>query len=245
VKTRERSAAGGGRGRQSVPASALGAPVGGDRLPTAPRERKPALAALAVLLILVGALGATVVVMRAGNKVSVVEIAEPVAAGERIPDSAIREVMVSENTGLDFVTWAQRGDLTSHYRAATDLTQGSVLVTSMITDKDNSLPAGESLVGISLKEGQYPQGLKEGDTVAAYFVGNDAGKSSDSTSSVNPLISGSLVVKAISGGGSSDGADGSGDTSVTVIADTSIAGTLAVDASSNAVTLVIVPNGKN
>jgi hypothetical protein len=245
VKTRERSAAGGGRGRQSVPAPTLGAPVGGDRLPTAPRERKPALAALAVLLILVGALGATVVVMRAGNKISVVEIADAVPSGERIPDSAIREVMISKNTGLDFITWAQRGDLTSHYRAATDLTPGSVLVTSMITDKDNSLPAGKSLVGLSLKEGFYPQGLKEGDTVAAYFVGNDGGKASDSTTVADPLISGSLVVKSISGGGSSDSADGSGDTSVTVIADTSVAGALTTAGAGGAVSLVIVPNGKH
>ncbi|MEE4545444.1 hypothetical protein V2S66_26180 [Streptomyces sp. V4-01] len=200
---------------------------------------------MAVLLILVGALGATVVVLRAGNKVSVVEIAEPVASGDRIPESALREVMISENTGLDFITWAQRGDLTSHYRAATDLTQGSVLVTSMITDQDNSLPAGKSLVGLSLKEGHYPQGLKEGDTVAAYFVGDASGRSSGSSAAADPLISGSLVVKAISGGGSSDGADGSGDTAVTVIADTSVAGALAVAASGDGVTLVIVPNGKH
>lgn len=60
--------------------------MGGERLPSPPRERKPALAALAVLLILVGALGATLMVMRAGDKVSVVEVVAPVAAGNKIPE---------------------------------------------------------------------------------------------------------------------------------------------------------------
>lgn len=242
MKIRERSAAGGGRGRQSVPASALGAPVGGDRLPTAPRERKPALAALAVLLILVGALGATVIVLRAGDKVSVVEIAEPVPAGQRIPETAIREVMVSQNTGLDFITWAQRGDLTSSFYASTDLTEGSLVVRSMITETPEKVPAGKSLVGLSLKEDQYPLGLKAGSTVAAYYVGNDTAKSSDGLAA-DPLIGTGLTVKSISGGGS-DGVGGSGQTAVTVVVDTSQAGRLAAAASGDSVALAIVP-GKN
>lgn len=220
-----------------------GTPVGGDRLPSAPRERKPALAALAVLLILVGALGATVVVMRAGNKVSVVEIAEPVPAGAPIPSSALREVEVSENTGVDFITWAQRGDLTAHYRAATDLTRGSVLVTSMITKNQVGLPAGKSLVGLSLKEGQYPTDLKVGDTVAAFAVGSDTGKSSADSAATGTPISSSLVVKTLAGGSDNQGA--SGDTTVSVVADSTVAGALAYAASNGGVALVVVPSGKN
>lgn len=242
MKTRERFAAGGG-GRQSAPAPNLHGPGGAERLPVAPRERKPALAALAVLLILVGALGATVMVMRAGNKVSVVEVTSPVAAGEKIPSSAIREVMVSDNTGLSFIRWNQRGDLTSHFRAATNLTQGSVLVRSMITDQDNSVPAGKSLVGISLKEGQFPTGLRTGQTVAAYFVGDttktSSGASGDSAGSGSTLISDTLVLRSI-GTNSSD--VGTSDTSVTVIADDSVVSALTTAASSQDVALVSVPS---
>jgi hypothetical protein len=210
----------------------------------APRERKPALAALAVLLILVGALGATVMVMRAGNKISVVEITAPVASGEPIPVSAIREVMVSDGTGLAFVTWGQRGDLTAHYRAATNLTQGSVLVHSMITQTGNVLASGKSIVGLSLKQGNFPSGLKPGDTVAAYQVGNDAAKaqSGDTSGTASTLISDNLVIKTVASASSDLG---SGDTSVTVVADSTVAGPLTIAASANSVALVLVPAGKN
>jgi hypothetical protein len=223
---------------------------GGERLPVAPRERKPALAALAVLLILLGALGATVMVMRAGDKVSYVEITQPIAAGDQIPESAIREVMLSENTGLGLIRWEQRGDLVKNYRAAVTLVPESILSNQMITTKDNVLTAGKSLVGLSLKDGQFPKGgISVGDTVAAYVVGNDAAKSQNSAASGgtsgetagtprDTLISNRLIVKSIS----SDSSDlGTGDTNVTVIADTSAVGPLTIAASANNVALVRIP----
>ncbi|WP_051951068.1 hypothetical protein [Actinacidiphila yeochonensis] len=209
----------------------------------APRERKPALAALAVLLILVGALGATVMVMRAGNKVSVVQIGKEVAAGDRIPSSALREVEVSDDSGVSFIRWNQRGDLTSHYRAATNLTVGSVLVVSMITDQDNSVPAGKSLVGISLKAGQYPDGLRAGQTVAAYLVGDEGKDSSDSSGSAGPsgnLISSHLTIRSAGSTGGSIG--DSGDFDVTVVADDADAGALTNAAAAQNVALVLVPS---
>jgi hypothetical protein len=223
---------------------------GGERLPVAPRERKPALAALAVLLILLGALGATVMVMRAGDKVSYVEITQPIAAGDQIPESAIREVMLSENTGLGLIRWEQRGDLVENYRAAVTLVPESILSNQMITTKDNVLTAGKSLVGLSLKDGQFPKGaISVGDTVAAYVVGNDAAKgqngaaisgtSGDTAGTPrDTLISNRLIVKSIS----SDSSDlGTGDTNVTVIADTSAVGPLTIAASANNVALVRIP----
>lgn len=242
MRTKERSASGGGSGRQSVPAPTLGAPLGGERLPTAPRERKPALAALAVLLILVGALGATVMVMRAGNKISVVEVTAPVAAGDPIPQSAIREVMLSNDSGVNFVRWGQRDDLLNNYRAATNLVAFSVLSATMITPADQVLVSGKSLVGLSLKDGQFPNGLKAGDVVAAYNVSTTAARSSAGSGSTlgnsAPAISSNLVVKKVL---SSSGDFSSGQTSVTVEVDSADAGQLTIAASANAVALVLVP----
>lgn len=215
----------------------------------APRERKPALAALAVLLIVLGAFGATLMVIRAGDKTSYVEITQPVAAGDQIPESAISEVMLSENSGLDLISWRQRGDLLKNYRAAVTLVRGTLLSGDMITKKDNVLTAGKSLVGLSLKDGQFPKnGISVGDTVAAYVVGNDAAKSQNGGASAgqsgnaaapaNTLISSRLIVKSISG---DDSDVGSGDTNVTVIADTADVGPLTIAASANNVALVRVP----
>jgi hypothetical protein len=227
-----------------------GAPVGGERLPMTTRERKPALAALAVLLILVGALGATVMVMRAGNKVSVVKIVATVPIGDPIPASAIREVMVSDDSGVEFVLWKQRGDLEKNYRAATTIVRGSVLVKQMITSESNVLQPGKSLVGLLLKQGGFPDGLAAGQHVAAYLVGNDAakrqnGSSGDSGASgdSNTLISDSLVIKSLIQ--DSSGLGSGGDTLVTVIADSSVAGKLTLAASADEVSLVLMPDSKN
>ena len=208
-----------------------------------PRERKPALAALAVLLILVGALGATVMVMRAGDKVSVVVVTQDVPAGDKIPEAAIKEVMMSDisDNQVHLIRWGQRNDLTSNYQAATNIMAGSVLSESMITAKGDAVPPGKSIVGLSLKDGQFPDNLDTGSIVAAYRVGTDvATGQSDSTSSTggsSTLISGHLTVRSAVG---SDGL-GSGTTLVNVIVDSADAGALAVAASANEVALVLVP----
>ena len=222
----------------------------------APRERKPALAALAVLLILLGALGATVMVLRAGDKMTVVEINADVAQGQPIPAGAVRSVDISDVSGLDFIRWNQRANLASSFVAATNLKPGTVLVRNMITPKGDALASGTSLVGLSLKEGQYPTGLKAGDTVAAYLVGNNAGSSTSGSSGStsgssgssgagsgsggNTEISDHLVIKTI--GNSSSSFGDSGNVSVTVLADNDAAGPLTIAASANDVALVLVPS---
>src|SRR6202162_4835869 len=78
---------------------------GGRRMPSAPRERKPALAALAVLLVAAGAVAAGLLVINAGHKVAAVEITQEVGQGEQIPASAVQEVEISSNSGLNYVAW--------------------------------------------------------------------------------------------------------------------------------------------
>ncbi len=150
----------------------MGAPVG-DRLPGAPRERKPALAALAVLLILVGALGATVLVVQAGDRVEALKITKRVSAGEHIPKSAVTTVMVAGDDAVNYVAADQVGLLRTKYWASTDLVPGTVLVGEMLRGKSKT-PAGTVLVGVSLSAGQFPPQLSVGDTVDVYRVGDDS-----------------------------------------------------------------------
>ncbi|MDJ0342486.1 hypothetical protein QMK19_22390 [Streptomyces sp. H10-C2] len=241
MKIRERSAPGTGGGRPSAPAPMMGGPTG-ERLPVAPRERKPALAALAVLLILVGALGATVLVMRAGNRISAIEVTQTVPAGEAIPASAIREVMVADGSDIKYVDWAAKDDL-RNYRAATDLVGGTVLVKQMLSSADSQLKAGTAVIGLSLKRGQFPDGLRVGDAVAVYRVGSDAAKSANSaTGSGTTLLTSKAKVKAVPGGGG-DGIS-SGDSAYSIIVDQSDAGPLTLAASAGEVSLVLVPANK-
>ncbi|MEV5233993.1 hypothetical protein [Streptomyces pseudogriseolus] len=166
MKIQERTGA--GAGRSAVPAG----PSVGDRLPTPPRERKPALAALAVLLILVGALGATMLVLQAGDRIEVVKITQEIPAGQGVTDSNTTSVMVAEDPGINYVKWSQL-DALKKLKAVTTIPGGVVAVGEMFGEEAN-VPEGKSLVGLSLKEGQYPAGLKSGATVAAYRVGGTA-----------------------------------------------------------------------
>ncbi|MGP3922634.1 hypothetical protein [Streptomyces sp. 8N616] len=145
-----------------------------------------------MLLILIGALGTTVLVLRAGERIEVVKITEPVSAGKRVPQSAVESVMVAKDSGVQYVTWDQRDLLNTEYWAATDLTEGSLLVGSMLTGKPD-IADGKALVGLSLKDGQYPKGLKAGDTVALYRVGSDAARESGSSGSDSDTGSGTAA----------------------------------------------------
>src|SRR4051794_1582674 len=112
------SSGGTGLGRSGLGTS------GGQRLPASSRERRPALAALAVLLILGGALASAYLVMASGERVSAIRIAQPVAAGQRIPAGALEEVQIG-NTGIDFISWSERKRVTRNY-AAVPLVQGAL-----------------------------------------------------------------------------------------------------------------------
>lgn len=240
MKIQERAGAAHGRGL------APGQPVG-DRLPSAPRERKPALAALAVLLILVGALGATVLVLRAGDRIEVIKITQNVTAGKPIPSSAVESVMVAEDSGIDYVKYNQL-NLLGNYRATTDIVKGSLLVGGMLTEKSKGLPDGKVLVGLSLKAGQYPQDLAAGDSVSAYRVGDAADKGSATGSAGasggtggNTLLVQRARVQIVGSTGGGGDSVGSADYPVSVLADQGDAAALTQAAAAGEVALVKVP----
>ena len=122
---------------------------GGRRLPSAPRERKPALAALAVLLVALGAVAAGYLVISAGHRVGAVEITQEVGQGQQIPASAINEVEIASNTGLNYVAWQYAGRVTGVF-AAVQIPAGTLLTPAMTTSTNN-LAAGKVEVGLSLK----------------------------------------------------------------------------------------------
>src|ERR1700729_2919502 len=75
----------------------------GRRLPSAPRERKPALAALAILLIVGCALGTGLLVVQSGKRVAAIEVSREIGSGQRIPLSALTEVQIASDTGVSYV----------------------------------------------------------------------------------------------------------------------------------------------
>lgn len=202
----------------------------GRRLPSAPRERKPALAALAVLLVALGAAAAGLLVIKAGHRVAAVEIAQEVGQGQRIPSSAIREVQISSDSGLDYVAW-QYADKVAGVFAAVQIPAGTLLTPAM-TSSSNNLAAGKVQVGLSLKPGQEPGSLLVGNTVEAFAVGTGSGCGASTSLNV-PIATGTVT--------GASGAATSGGTSLTLAVPEADAGTLACYASAGDVAVTLVP----
>ncbi|RZB17829.1 hypothetical protein StrepF001_18635 [Streptomyces sp. F001] len=235
MKIQERTGA--GAGRSAVPAQ----PSVGDRLPTPPRERKPALAALAVLLILVGALGATMLVLQAGERVEVVKVTKTIQPGESVTDKDVTSVMVAKDASINYIEWHKLDTLKS-LKARTTIYEGTVVIGDMFTD-GSTLPAGKASVGLALKEGQFPKGVEPGDTVAAYRVGTTSSGSDSDDASTGTSSSGVLVdnarVNTVSE--ASDSTVSTGTLSLTLLVDQADAAALTQAASAGEVAIVRVP----
>ncbi|WP_432119093.1 hypothetical protein [Streptomyces sp. bgisy032] len=239
MKIQERTGA--GAGRSVAPAQ----PSVGDRLPTPPRERKPALAALAVLLILVGALGATMLVLQAGDRIEVVKVTKEVQAGESLKDSDVTSVMVAEDESIHYVEWRQLKTIQT-YKAKSTIYPGTLAVGEMFAKKA-TLPAGKAAVGLALKEGQYPSGIKAGDVVSAYRVGTSgagSNSSDDNTGSSGTSSSGGGIVDNARVNAVEDDSDATvstGNLSLTLLVDQADAAALASAAAAGEVAIVHVP----
>ncbi|SBT88587.1 hypothetical protein GA0115233_1003109 [Streptomyces sp. DI166] len=247
MKIQERTGA--GAGRSAAPAQ----PSVGDRLPTPPRERKPALAALAVLLILVGALGATMLVLQAGDRVEVVKVTKEIQAGQSVTDGNVTSVLVADDDSINYVRWGQLKTLKT-LKAKSTIYAGTVVIGDMFTDEVR-VSEGKATVGLSLKAGQYPTGLKSGDTVAAYRVGANAGRNNSDEENggaagaggSNSLIVDQATVASVPQGKDEGDLVGSSNLALTLTVDADQAAALAQAASNGAVALVLVPgnNGSN
>lgn len=210
-------------------------PMAGDRLPSPPRERKPALAALAALLVLVGALGATLLVLRAGERVEAIMLTERVPAGQPISEGAISSVMVADNTDVEYVEWAQRDQL-GDFRAAADLVPGTVLVGPMLTT-DAGIEEGQALVGVTLQPGHFPPGLEVGKRVDVILVGDAAQGEEGGTAPEPVLVSGARVTEIF---GEDDEVTGHSALSLQLRVDAADAPTVLDAAAENAVSVAMV-----
>jgi hypothetical protein len=168
------------------------------RMPSAPRERKPALAALAVLLVALGALGSGFLVLSSGHRVGAIEITQSLGAGQQIPLSAMREVEIASDSGVSYVPWADAAQVARVF-AATAIPADTLLTAAMTAGSDKVTNSDEQ-VGLSLKQGQAPAGLQIGDTVQALVVGAAAGCGVTTGEAL-----GTGEVTSVSGGTSGDG----------------------------------------
>lgn len=208
----------------------------GRRVPQAARERKPALAALALLLIVGGALAVAYVVTQNAKRVSAIEIAAPIAIGQRIPLSAMHEVQIAANGGVAYVPWSEASQVAQFY-AGEAIPAGTLLNRKMVV-RASGVTAGKDVLGLALKDGQLPDNLQVGDHVNLYEVNNGTPGCPGVPGQALAL---NAVVLVLSTPSADSGNAGSQD--VVVAVNPSDAGAVACSASNGMVGVAVLPAG--
>lgn len=146
--------------------------VDGARLPSAPRERRPLLAALAVLLIVGGALLAGLLANQMDQRVQVLAAGDTIQAGEVITKEDLMSASVSSD--LRTLIRADQIDQVVGRTARVEVSKGQLLDTSQIAT--TPMPGGDKqVVGISVASGRFPAGgLGSGDVVNVVDVGTQS-----------------------------------------------------------------------
>lgn len=136
---------------------------------SAPRRRSVAQGALAVLLIVIGALTAGYVAQRIGTTHNYLAVARPVGAGQEITAGDLIVVRVNDALGLRPVPSDRAREVVGK-RAVMALVPGTLITLEQVTDNPIPRP-GYQIVGLRLKEGLVPQGrVAIGDPVVLVVV---------------------------------------------------------------------------
>lgn len=154
--------------RASRRAAAQAVPTGptGDRLPVPTRQRRPALAALAIVLILGGAALAATLVLTSGQKQEYLVLFRDVAIGQTLGRDDFRLQPLAATTS-DAFTPVPGSDFYARVdgkKALVAMKKGSLLTEGTFGDAIS--PAkGLGQLSLNVPEGQYPAGLAAGDVV--------------------------------------------------------------------------------
>jgi len=201
------------------------------RMPSAPRERKPLLIVLALLLIVVGAGAAGLLVIKAGHRVGAIEISRDVGLGQQIQPGDLQEIQVASDTSVNYVPWASASQVARLF-AAIQIPAGTLLTPSMVA-RSNNLVDGRDELGLALKDGQFPANLEPGQPVMIYSSAQNSGGCPGTPGST--LASDATVISIV------PGHQGSGQTDVVVAVDPASAGKVACNAANGAVAIGAMP----
>jgi hypothetical protein len=213
-------------------------PPGERRLPGAPRERRPVLAALAVLLIAGGAAASALIVIKTGHKVAAIEISQRIGTGQQISLGAMQEADISADTPIAYVPWSERAQVTRYYAAAA-IPAGTLLTPRMVVQA-NRLANGRQLLGLTLKPGQIPAALAAGDHVDIYDTNT-------TTQNSCPGLPGAALTRdaIVTGLALPASSSGSSNVAVDIALNPSDAGQVACNAANGWAAIGVEPAGGN
>ena len=198
---------------------------GGGHLPSAPRERRPLLAALAVLLIVGGGLLA----MRLDQRAQMLAAKDTIKAGQVID----KEDLVSASVSSDLTTLvrADQIDQVVGRTARVEISKGQLLDTSQLAT--DPVPGGDlQVVGVSANAGRFPAGgLQPGDKVDIVDIGSQ-----------NVIVSDAQVLAAKPSSGTSD--DWTSGAVISVLVDKKGAAKLASASANGTIAVILTASGQ-
>ena len=149
-------------------------PRGGSSLspsvPAPPKRRRPALTALAVLLIVGGAALAGLLAVRMDSREPVMVISRDVSGGQLITRDMVESRNVSGD-GLKTIPWDQRNSFIGKVYARQTIYSGELLRADLLRTSP-PLAVDQAQVGVPLTSGKYPPGLRSGDAVRLVQIGD-------------------------------------------------------------------------
>jgi hypothetical protein len=214
-------------------------PVAGrGRLPVPARDRRPALAALALLLVVVGALGAALVVYRSGKREDVLVTAHEVRPGQRIDASDLTTVRISADTA-NVLDANLESRLVGNF-ATTDIPSGTIINRNMFTTGADVLPSNGVVVGVTAVQTlRTAEPIEVGDVVRLYA----APKSTTSSAATQAVPSADITIvsaaRVVDAGPTSNG----NPQSISVLVDDAHAQSLVPWETEQFVDVAILPTG--
>lgn len=225
VADRQRASRGNGRGSAN-------------RMPSPPRQRRPALAAIAILLIVGGALVAGLLAVRMDSRVSVIAASTSISPGSRITAGDLKKVSVASEE-LDLVGWQFRNKIVGSYATGT-IYPGMLVNTQMLTDR-SPVGDGRVIVSVLLNPALTPKELAKGDLVQV--VRASGSSSTNATTAGAKDVTRGLVVSVSRAKKDSLGGASSGSVSLLVPAST---GKDVIDASNGSLAgLALISRGNS
>lgn len=222
-------------------------------LPVAPRSRRPLVAVVSSVLVCASIAAFVSIYSSAGHKTAVIVVVQPIVQGQSITAADLGQVEVSVPSGVDTVPVTDASELAGK-RASEAIPAGSLLVTGDLTSAP-VVESGDAVVGIALKDGQYPAtGLSPGDAVtivqtaspgaplAAPTGGATTATAQSGTAADGSAATGILVPEATIFATGAPSSAGAGDSLlVSVEIPATLATAVATAASAGQVSLVLLP----
>jgi hypothetical protein len=211
------------------------APVGGsNRLPSS-RERRPALAALAVILILLGASGSALIALRSGNRQDFMVAKAAMPPGHKVDKDDFTRGDLAGKTGA-LIPYSQARTYLGQY-TTTWVYPNQFVTKNNFTD--DPIPAGGAQVGVSLEAGRAPSSnLAGGDIVQVVQV-----PASNQAGGVPSILVTAATVTSASGKITDDKTSASTTLNVTILVPASQSTAVAAAAAAKTLVLVKLPEG--